>query len=74
MCQILHWDERCSQGAYKTVHQRRLGHKYKVRMCVPGGIISEMYETGLERCGENLTDSGPASTKGESMRYLQVVW
>ena len=28
-----------------------------------------MYETGLERCGENLTDSGPASTKGESMRY-----
>ena len=33
-----------------------------------------MYETGLERCGENLTDSGPASTKGESMINDLLLW
>lgn len=54
--------------------QRRPGHKYSVRMCVTGGITNETFEKGLEGCWEDLSNNGPASAKGESMRYIQVTW
>lgn len=33
--------------------QRRPGHKYNIRMCLTGGIVSEIFDMGSERCWKN---------------------
>lgn len=43
-------------------------------MCVTCGVISETFEMDLEGCWEDLSNNVPASTKGESMWHLQVIW
>lgn len=57
------------QGAYNIVGQRRPGHKYNIRLCVTGGIISEIFEMGLKRML-----GGPSKQDlRESMRYLSCL-
>lgn len=48
------------QGAYNIVGQRRPGHKYNIRLCVTGGIISEIFEMGLKGCWEDLPNNRSA--------------